>query len=466
MEENPTTNREAGESVLVTKRQISGEPDQERLHPSSPPSPRCGAELARLADETLSGEAREETDPNTPEKENPSCTPKGKSNWRPGLAKLAGLTEEIISVMAREETAPNKTDECDLTNQKQLGQRRPGSAKLAKLVEKIVQKHPTPTQDQYEEFSSLLQAPDSPYRIKPSACTGELGLDTDSSMPKLPSNESALATKRATSRGPKDTSRTCRPLPAWLDGSARNTRPEELNQECTRPSRPPKLLSNESSSPSEESSSSSSESSFNICESSLNINELSHSSGVERKRTYVKTGKKKAPDEFEESVLMTQNRPAKGRPRPTETPPSPQTAKDTAEETIKMPEKISSTNGEETRRKSNNPDARADIRQRARKAATNKLAKNRLAKSLQLIKNRDEKIVKVLEKEPKNWRPGLAERTKLTKEIAQERPHLGRPAPPWPPSGKTTEPSQQVDPVETREPPAVVPPTSRPMVQD
>ena len=42
----------------------------------------------------------------------------------------------------------------------------------------------------------------------------------------------------------------------------------------------------------------------------------SYSFDVARKKTYVKTRKKKAPDEFQESTLATQQWPARGRPCP------------------------------------------------------------------------------------------------------------------------------------------------------
>ena len=100
------------------------------------------------------------------------------------------------------------------------------------------------TSDLYEELGLLLQAPDSSYSSELSSCTGESGFNTDSSLPGL--------------------------------------------------------LSDKSSSPSYEQSSSSSESSFDTCKSSFDINEPSHQSEVARKKTYVKTRKKKAPDKFEE----------------------------------------------------------------------------------------------------------------------------------------------------------------------
>ena len=40
----------------------------------------------------------------------------------------------------------------------------------------------------------------------------------------------------------------------------------------------------------------------------------------------------------------------------------------------------------------------------------------------------------------KSWRPGLAEPAGLAEELIQEHPRPGRPAPPWPSSGKITEP--------------------------
>ena len=87
--------------------------------PRREPSWRPGlAELARLAEEIISGEAREETAPNTTELENPSCTPKGESSWCPGLAKLARLAEELIYGKARKEMAPNKTNESALVTQR------------------------------------------------------------------------------------------------------------------------------------------------------------------------------------------------------------------------------------------------------------------------------------------------------------------------------------------------------------
>ena len=106
----------------------------------------------------------------------------------------------------------------------------------------------------------LLQAPDSSYSSELSSCTGESGFNTNSSLPGL--------------------------------------------------------LSDKSSSPSYEQSSSSSESRFDTCKSSFDINEPSHQSEVARKKTYVKTRKKKAPDEFQESTLATQQWPARGRPCP------------------------------------------------------------------------------------------------------------------------------------------------------
>ena len=44
-------------------------------------------------------------------------------------------------------------------------------------------------------------------------------------------------------------------------------------------------------------------------------------------------------------------------------------------------------------------------------------------------------------KNPKSWRPGLADLAGLAKELVQEHPRPGRPALPWPPRGKIVEPS-------------------------
>ena len=78
--------------------------------------------------------------------------------------------------------------------------------------------------DLYEGLSSLLQAPESSHSSKLRSCNFELGLDTN----KLA--ESGLTTKRATS----------------------SSRPEEFDQERTRPRSPPGLLSDKSSSSSSE----------------------------------------------------------------------------------------------------------------------------------------------------------------------------------------------------------------------
>ena len=52
----------------------------------------------------------------------------------------------------------------------------------------------------------------------------------------------------------------------------------------------------------------------------------------------------------------------------------------------------------------------------------------------------DKEIIKVLEDNPKGWRPGLTELARLAKDLVQEHPRPGRPAPPWPSSDKIAEP--------------------------
>ena len=67
--------------------------------------------------------------PKTAELEEPSCTPRRKSSWRPGLAKLTRLAEELIFVKATEEMAPNKTDESALVTQWHPARKWPGFAR-------------------------------------------------------------------------------------------------------------------------------------------------------------------------------------------------------------------------------------------------------------------------------------------------------------------------------------------------
>ena len=111
----------------------------------------------------------------------------------------------------------------------------------------------TTASELYEELGLLLQVPDSSYISESDPYTCEWGLDTNSRMPGL--------------------------------------------------------LGNESSPTSNKPSSSSSESSFDTCKSSFDTNP-SHQSKVARKKTYIKTRKKKAPDEFQGRALATQRRPA------------------------------------------------------------------------------------------------------------------------------------------------------------
>ena len=44
--------------------------------------------------------------PNTAGLKEPSCTPRRKSSWRPGLAELAGPTEEIAQEHPRHSSPP------------------------------------------------------------------------------------------------------------------------------------------------------------------------------------------------------------------------------------------------------------------------------------------------------------------------------------------------------------------------
>ena len=233
----------------------TAKPLQERPNTTKPEEPGCTprkesswcpklAKLARITKGIISGKTREEKATNTTELKEQSWLTRRELSWHPGFTKLARITKELTSSKARVETEPNKTGlKCPCPNS-------PPSPGLPSGITRAPPGNLAATPELFEELGSLLQAPDSSYSIESSSCISGSGLDADSSMTGL--------------------------------------------------------LSDESSPPSDEPSSSSSESSFDTCKSSLDINEPRHPSEVARKKTYVKTRKKKAPDKAQNRALATQ----------------------------------------------------------------------------------------------------------------------------------------------------------------
>ena len=99
--------------------------------------------------------------------------------------------------------------------------------------------------------------------------------------------------------------------------------------------------------------------------------------------------------------------------------------KDIMEETTRMPEETHSTAGEEIHGKSDNPDDRADIRQRAREDAANKLDTDHLAKSSQLDETREKTtcISAAAEKTKQRRTPSLA--GSITEKLNIKNPRAG-----------------------------------------